>query len=163
MGNEETINPLWGFVKGLLLVVMVALLGYIAYCEYNGKRIFSEEQAVVPITSTVETVPSIEEAMVTWQQDVQRNDDYQLYLALPPMIMQSIYERIGTQPTIKQVVNEYRLNKEFYISKQIAKQFKPDISGPDADNIKKVEITTTVEEPIIKPKTIPLVPSDSLK
>lgn len=107
------------------------------------------------------TIPTVEETIEDWRNAVKEDSLYGLYLQLPEVIFKQIVDRIGTNASPTEIALEYIRNKAYYISLQLSKQLKPTITGPDADNIEKVEIKTTMKAP--KEKRITTAPSDTLK
>lgn len=148
----------YGVLGGLIAVLFVALLWY----GYDKNR---DENQILPSSSTSTSVdiPTLEEAMNNWSTEKYNNELYNLCMELPDQIVNTILKRIGTNANYIEIAEEYLRNTSYYISTQI-KESIPAITGPDAKNIKDVEIKTEINratgEEAVK---IPITVTDSVK
>lgn len=148
----------YGVLGGLIAVLFVVLLwyGYDKNCDEN--QILSSSS-----TSTSVDIPTLEEAMNNWSTEKYNNELYNLCMELPDQIVSTILKRIGTNANYIEIAEEYLRNTSYYISTQI-KESIPAITGPDAKNIKDVEIKTEINratgEEAVK---IPITVTDSVK
>lgn len=148
----------YGVLGGLIAVLFVALLWYGYDKNRDKNQILSSSS-----TSTSVDIPTLEEAMNDWSTEKYNNELYNLCMELPDQIVSTILKRIGTNANYIEIAEEYLRNTSYYISTQI-KESIPAITGPDAKNIKDVEIKTEINratgEEAVK---IPITVTDSVK
>lgn len=148
----------YGVLGGLIAVLFVALLWYGYDKNRDENQILSSSS-----TSTSVDIPTLEEAMNDWSTEKYNNELYNLCMELPDQIVSTILKRIGTNANYIEIAEEYLRNTSYYISTQI-KESIPAITGPDAKNIKDVEIKTEINratgEEAVK---IPITVTDSVK
>lgn len=148
----------YGVLGGLIAVLFVALLWYGYDKNRDENQILSSSS-----TSTSVDIPTLEEAMNNWSTEKYNNELYNLCMELPDQIVSTILKRIGTNANYIEIAEEYLRNTSYYISTQI-KESIPAIIGPDAKNIKDVEIKTEINratgEEAVK---IPITVTDSIK
>lgn len=118
-----------GAFKGFVSVVLVLLLVCASICTY--KYVKGEIPSVTQnstteefIESEMQAVPTVEEAMQEWNDLRESSRCYEVYSNFPPVIMQALFEKLGTQEPVRSYVYEYERNREYYISLQIAKQLE---------------------------------------
>lgn len=158
----------WGAFKVAVSVALFAIVVCAAICTYKyvtGKNPSIEQNPFVE-SSTIEDVPTVEEAMIEWNDLRESNRCYEIYSNLPPIIMQALFEKLGTQEPVKNYVYEYEKNREYYISLQIADQLQEQglkDAGVDGKRIKDVQIKTELEEePAPEKVPIPATAVDSV-
>lgn len=163
MGNENSSG-----LKVVLTVVIMLLLsccGYIGYQLYTNAEEQKVEQSVDVITNISEEV-SLEQAMANWQDERYLNECMDIYYALPSVIIKELFVKCGTLADVETYIEEYRKNMSYYISLQIKEQFNnsdlPKLTGPDANNIKEIEVKPIMKAPEPVP-SIPIVSADSAK
>lgn len=163
MGNENGSG-----LKILLTIVTMLLLGCISYGGYQ-LYIDAEKQKVeqsVVNTPVIEEAPDIEQAMSNWREEVYLNKCMDMYYALPSVIVRELLIKCGTLADVETYIEEYQKNMSYYISLQIKEQFSssdlPQLTGPDAKNIKAIEVKPIMREPE-KTQSIPIVSADSVK
>lgn len=132
-----------GVFKATMIVIglaLIALVGFLAWEQYRENACLNDQ----PVGIATEVVPTVDEAVDLFINDVQSYNRYEKYIRLSPTILRAIFTKIGTQPTVKEIMNEYETNKSYYLSLQAAEAIgEIDMPGPDAKSIKK--ISTTVE------------------
>lgn len=108
---------------------------------------------------------TVEERLADREYEIQLNKDYDIYFELPAIVLQYVLEDVGASASVSTIAQQYKMNREAYISKYVSNQFSPTIEGPDKDNIKSINITTTLNdpEPEENGKVIPLSVGDSIK
>lgn len=134
-----------------LLLAIACGVGYFALDRYKETK----EKSEVINESGYTLGMTVEDRMEMWNAEKANVQDYELFLALPPVIFQAILEEIGPGATIGKIVNEYRMNIAKYIQIQIADQLPDiDITGPDGKTVEKAEISVKLKEPEIPDATI---------
>lgn len=149
--------------KGTMITIMVLLLACVGLNTYKyvtGNDIpnITTQSSITEETSTMEVVPTVEEAMAKWQDLKEHERCYEIYMNFPPEIMQALFEKLGTQEPVRSYVYEYERNREYYISLQIAKQLEKqglDNPGVDGKRIEGVEITTKLKKEK-EPEKVPI-------
>ena len=134
-----------GVFKATMIViglVLVALTGSLVWDHYKEKVCLTEE----PVEVSVQTPPSVDTAVQWFIQDVQSKNREERYHQLSPIIVRAIFEKIGTLPSIDEVMTEYEANKAYYLSLQAAETIgNVDMPGPDAKRIKGVSTTVLLD------------------
>lgn len=166
MENENKSNVF----KGTMITIMVLLLACVGLNTYKyvtGNDIPNITQSSInEEVSTMETVPTVEEAMAEWQDLKEHDRCYEIYMNFPPIIMQTLYEKLGTQENIRKYVYEYERNREYYVSIQIANQLnKTGLEDPgiDGTRIKKAKVQVELEKFRQEPTPIKAEPADSVQ
>lgn len=170
MENENKSNVF----KGTMITIMVLLLACVGLNTYkyvtgnNIPNITTQSSASEEI-STMEAIPTVEEAMIEWQDLKEHERCYEIYMNFPPEIMQALYEKLGTQENIRKYVYEYERNREYYVSLQIVNQLnKTGLEDPgiDGKRIKKAKVQVELEKPTPSNAPIkaePVEPADSVQ
>lgn len=156
--------------KGTMITIMLLLLACVGLNTYKyvtGNDIPDITQSSVnEEISTVEAVPTVEEAMIEWQDLKEHDRCYEIYMNFPPEIMQALYEKLGTQENIRKYVYEYERNREYYVSLQIANQLnKTGLEDPgiDGKRIKKAKVQIELEKLQHDTTPIKAEPADSIQ
>ena len=167
MENENKSNAF----KGTMITIMVLLLACVGLNTYKyvtGNDIpnITTQSSITEETSTMEAVPTVEEAMAEWQDLKEHERCYEIYMNFPPEIMQALYEKLGTQENIRKYVYEYERNREYYVSLQIVNQLnKTGLEDPgiDGNRIKKAKVQVELEK--LTPSNAPIKaePADSVQ
>lgn len=156
----------WKATMLVLVAIVIVLLASITFAEFKGVKVFSNATESVMNqfgTNSTEDV-TVEGRMLQFNTEVNDTKMYDVYLSLPPIIVQGILTKLGANADYRAIVQEYYKNREFWISTQLSNQVTPTITGPDANNIERVEIKTILKEEEKKAgTTVPLTPSDSLR
>ena len=143
-------KPFSIIIAVLGVALLVGTASYLAY-NYAKKDVQAQTEAVVLTPEEATAAFSIEK------------NDYTVtrtYYELPAEIYFSIVQKIGTNATKVQVVTEYLGNKEFYISKHVAKEIgNIPIKGPDSANVESVTIEVKLKDPA--PIETPVVPAEN--
>lgn len=144
-----------GVFKTTMIVIglaLIALVGFLAWEQYKENKCLTEE----PVEVSVQTPPSVDTAVQWFIQDVQSKNREERYHQLSPTIVRAIFEKIGTLPSIDEVMTEYEANKAYYLSLQAAEAIgNVDMPGPDAKKIKSISTTVLLDSVVL--------PSDDLK
>lgn len=154
MENEHNSGAFKATVVTVLLLLLVCA-GVSTY-KYVKGDIPGVTNPTYVDASDYEAVPTVEEAMQEWNDTKEISRCYEVYASLPPVIMQALFEKLGTQEPVKKYVYEYERNREYYISMQIAEQLKEqglNDPGVDGKRIKGVEIKTELKEQPAPEKT----------
>lgn len=167
MENENKSNVF----KGIMITIMVLLLACVGLNTYKyvtGNDIpnITTQSSITEETSTMEAVPTVEEAMAEWQDLKEHERCYEIYMNFPPEIMQALYEKLGTQENIRKYVYEYERNREYYVSLQIANQLnKTGLEDPgiDGKRIKKAKVQVELEKLQHDTTPIKAEPADSIQ
>lgn len=166
MENENKSNVF----KGTMITIMVLLLACVGLNTYKyvtGNNIPDITQSSVnEEVSTMETVPTVEEAMIEWQDLKEHDRCYEIYMNFPPEIMQALFEKLGTQENIRKYVYEYERNREYYVSLQIVNQLnKTGLEDPgiDGNRIKKAKVQVELEKSTPSNAPIKAEPADSIQ
>lgn len=167
MENENKSNVF----KGTMITIMVLLLACVGLNTYKyvtGNDIpnITTQSSITEETSTMEAVPTVEEAMAEWQDLKEHERCYEIYMNFPPEIMQALYEKLGTQENIRKYVYEYERNREYYVSLQIANQLnKTGLEDPgiDGKRIKKAKVQVELEKLQHDTTPIKAEPADSVQ
>ena len=157
--------------KGTMITIMVLLLACVGLNTYKyvtGNNIpnITTQSSITEETSTMEAIPTVEEAMTEWQDLKEHDRCYEIYMNFPPIIMQTLYEKLGTQENIRKYVYEYERNREYYVSIQIANQLnKTGLEDPgiDGKRIKKAKVQVELEKLQHDPTPIKAEPADSVQ
>lgn len=156
--------------KGTMITIMLLLLACVGLNTYKyvtGNNIPNITQSSVnEEVSTVETVPTVEEAMIEWQDLKEHDRCYEIYMNFPPEIMQALFEKLGTQENIRKYVYEYERNREYYVSLQIVNQLnKTGLEDPgiDGKRIKKAKVQVELEKSTPSNAPIKAEPADSIQ
>lgn len=156
--------------KGTMITIMLLLLacaGLNTYKYVTGNNIPDITQSSVnEEVSTTEAVPTVEEAMIEWQDLKEHERCYEIYMNFPPEIMQALFEKLGTQENIRKYVYEYERNREYYVSLQIVNQLnKTGLEDPgiDGSRIKKAKVQVELEKPTPSNAPIKAEPADSVQ
>lgn len=156
--------------KGTMITIMLLLLACVGLNTYKyvtGNNIPNITQSSVnEEASTVETVPTVEEAMIEWQDLKEHDRCYEIYMNFPPEIMQALFEKLGTQENIRKYVYEYERNREYYVSLQIVNQLnKTGLEDPgiDGNRIKKAKVQVELEKSTPSNAPIKAEPADSIQ
>lgn len=167
MENENKSNVF----KGTMITIMVLLLACVGLNTYkyvtgnNIPNITTQSSASEEI-STMEAIPTVEEAMIEWQDLKEHERCYEIYMNFPPEIMQALYEKLGTQENIRKYVYEYERNREYYVSLQIVNQLnKTGLEDPgiDGNRIKKAKVQVELEKSTPSNAPIKAEPADSIQ
>lgn len=156
--------------KGTMITIMLLLLACVGLNTYKyvtGNNIPDITQSSVnEEVSTTEAVPTVEEAMIEWQDLKEHERCYEIYMNFPPEIMQALFEKLGTQENIRKYVYEYERNREYYVSLQIVNQLnKTGLEDPgiDGSRIKKAKVQVELEKPTPSNAPIKAEPADSVQ
>lgn len=155
--------------KGTMITIMLLLLACVGLNTYKyvtGNNIPNITQSSVNEVSTMEAVPTVEEAMIEWQDLKEHERCYEIYMNFPPEIMQALFEKLGTQENIRKYVYEYERNREYYVSLQIVNQLnKTGLEDPgiDGNRIKKAKVQVELEKPTPSNAPIKAEPADSVQ
>lgn len=156
--------------KGTMITIMVLLLACVGLNTYKyvtGNDIPNITQTSVnEEVSTMETVPTVEEAMIEWQDLKEHERCYEIYMNFPPEIMQALFKKLGTQENIRKYVYEYERNREYYVSLQIVNQLnKTGLEDPgiDGNRIKKAKVQVELEKSTPSNAPIKAEPADSIQ
>ena len=165
MENENKSNVF----KGTMITIMVLLLACVGLNTYKyvtGNNIPDITQSSVNEVSTMEAIPTVEEAMIEWQDLKEHERCYEIYMNFPPEIMQALFEKLGTQENIRKYVYEYERNREYYVSLQIVNQLnKTGLEDPgiDGNRIKKAKVQVELEKSTPSNAPIKAEPADSIQ
>lgn len=157
--------------KGTMITIMLLLLACVGLNTYKyvtGNNIPDITQSSVneEEISTMEKIPTVEEAMIEWQDLKEHERCYEIYMNFPPEIMQALFEKLGTQENIRKYVYEYERNREYYVSLQIVNQLnKTGLEDPgiDGNRIKKAKVQVELEKPTPSNAPIKAEPADSVQ
>lgn len=155
--------------KGTMITIMLLLLACVGLNTYKyvtGNNIPDITQSSVNEVSTMEAVPTVEEAMIEWQDLKEHERCYEIYMNFPPEIIQALFEKLGTQENIRKYVYEYERNREYYVSLQIVNQLnKTGLEDPgiDGSRIKKAKVQVELEKPTPSNAPIKAEPADSVQ
>lgn len=139
----------------LLLACLVAVAGYFAYDKYQQNK-----YELIPIDEIAPDTISVDEAVEMFKGDVIYEINYDKYLKLSPIIIRAIYNRIGTDVGVNDIIKEYESNKPYYISLQIQEQLpKVDVSGPDENNIKNIRVIPEIDSVVPHQNKMSISPS----
>ena len=95
-----------------------------------------------------QALPTVKEATTSFMEAKNAYTVEQIYFALPEATYAIIVNRIGTNATMEEVVNEYQRNKQYYISLQLSETIGSiPIEGPDANNVESVNMNITLKAP----------------
>ena len=89
-----------------------------------------------------------------------------MYAEIPAIIMQALYEKLGTQESIKTYVYEYEAHEAEYINMYISQKADIVIDKETAKKIDKIEVKAKLKEPeslTEKVSLTPGIPEDSIK
>ena len=165
MENENKSNVF----KGTMITIMVLLLACVGLNTYKyvtGNNIPDITQSSVNEVSTMEAIPTVEEAMIEWQDLKEHERCYEIYMNFPPEIMQALFEKLGTQENIRKYVYEYERNREYYVSLQIVNQLnKTGLEDPgiDGNRIKKAKVQVELEKSTPSNAPIKAEPAESIQ
>lgn len=154
--------------KGIVITILLLLLVCAGICTYkyiNGEipDITQTSNSLENVEFETESLPTVEQAMQEWKDLREYSRCHEVYMSLPPEIMQALFEKLGTLLPIRDYVYEYENNREYYISLQIAKQLEKsgiDNIGVDGERIEKVKIKTELKPE--KPKKKVNIPVEAL-
>lgn len=167
MENERSCEAFKGAIVTILLLLFVCA-GICTYKYVKGEipYITQDDSSIDEVNSDTVEIPTVDEAMKEWQEIKEYNRCCEIYFEFPPEIMRALFEKLGTQELIRNYVYEYELNREYYISLQIAEQLKRnglENPGIDGKRIENVEIKTKLKEEEKKPNIIiPATAGDSV-
>lgn len=156
-------NSAWKATMLVLVAIVIVLLSMVVYSEYKGSKVFEKltNGELNPVSTESITV---EDRMQQFNAEVEDTRMYDVYLSLPPVIIEGILTKLGAKADYRDIVREYYKNREFWISTQVSKQVEPALTGPDANNIERIEVKTILKEEKPDPgKAVPLTPTDSVK
>lgn len=140
--NNSSGGAFKGFTIAIMLI-LVAAVGYLGWDHYQQKK---TESVNYVDAAEYAKVPTVEEAVEEFNATVAEDLRYSRYLQLSPDVMRAIFVRIGTEPSVTDVMNEYDANKEYYLSIQASNQIPDiDMSGPDVNRIKKMEVAVELD------------------
>lgn len=167
MENENKSNVF----KGTMITIMVLLLACVGLNTYKyvtGNDIpnITTQSSASEEISTMEAIPTVEEAMIEWQDLKEHERCYEIYMNFPPEIMQALFEKLGTQENIRKYVYEYERNREYYVSLQIVNQLnKTGLEDPgiDGNRIKKAKVQVELEKSTPSNAPIKAEPADSIQ
>lgn len=165
MGNCENcqgngIGTVFKTVSILLLLVIAVLLGVVVY---NNTKLDSLQSSEQTISSSFEKVPTVEEALAIRASQLEAWRCESVYAEIPSIIMQALYEKLGTQESIKTYVYEYEANEEKYINMYVAKEAELTIDKETAKKIDKIEVKTKLKEPENKTEKMAITTGDSIE
>lgn len=154
--------------KGIVITILLLLLVCVGICTYkyiNGEipDITQTSNSLENVEFETESLPTVEQAMQEWKDLREYSRCHEVYMSLPPEIMQALFDKLGTLLPIRDYVYEYENNREYYISLQIAKQLEKsgiDNIGVDGERIEKVKIKTELKPE--KPKKKVNIPVEAL-
>ena len=109
-----------------------------------------------------QTLPTVKEATTSFLEAKNAYTVEQIYFALPEATYVTIVNRIGTNATMEEVVNEYQRNKQYYISLQLSETIGSiPIEGPDAKNVESVNMNVILKSPDTTkvPTTVEQIPA----
>lgn len=132
-----------------LIIAMLFSLVLISCRERNSAAV---EQAL----------PTVKEATTSFLEAKNAYTVEQIYFALPEATYVTIVNRIGTNATMEEVVNEYQRNKQYYISLQLSETIGSiPIEGPDAKNVESVNMNVILKSPDTTkvPTTVEQIPA----
>lgn len=150
---------------GIVLICITALL--IAGGFIFKDRILGNERGVPIGTESEFTMtenPTVESKLMQRNAEIEMDRLLGIYYTLPISIIQKIYEDHGANITHYDVAREYEKNAEYYMSFDISSQYKPQLNGPDAKNVERIEIKTKLKKPQEEEATrLPITPVDSVR
>ena len=132
-------------IFGLVIVMLFSLV----LISCRGKNSAVVEQAL----------PTVKEATTSFMEAKNAYTVEQIYFALPEATYATIVNRIGTNATMEEVVNEYQRNKQYYISLQLSETIGSiPIEGPDANNVESVNMAINLKSPDTTKVPVTVVP-----
>lgn len=153
----------WKATMLVLVGIVIILLSMVVYAEYKGSKVFKDFAKSTTSKITTEEI-TVEDRMQQFSAEVEDTRMHNVYVSLPPVIVESILTKLGAQADYRDVVREYYKNREFWISTQVSRQVKPELTGPDAKDIERVEIKTIMKEKETESgNPVYLTPIDSVK
>lgn len=132
--------------------LVIAMLFSLVLISCRGKNSAAVEQAL----------PTVKEATTSFLEAKNAYTVEQIYFALPEATYVTIVNRIGTNATMEEIVNEYQRNKQYYISLQLSETIGSiPIEGPDAKNVESVNMNVTLKSPDTTkvPTTVEQIPA----
>lgn len=151
MEQTKSNSTVFKTIVVLLGLIIVGLVGYIAYDKWKINTISNEIEKTV--IDEYNRIPTVDEAVEGFKQTVKTNSMFDRFVQLDPIIVREIYTKIGTAASVTDVMNEYDSNQSYYISLQIANQLKEvKINGPDANKIKALRLSTEIDSTDKSPK-----------
>lgn len=151
----------FGGILCICLTVIIVCTGFLFKDKIKslGSEQFQSEN--VSNDLTIEQ-PTVEMKILQRTDEIELQRLNEVYYTLPITIVQKIYEDKGVELSKYDVARVYEKNAEYYISYDISTQLSPTLSGPDANNVKKLEIRTTIEKPTNNKPILLLTPGDSI-
>ena len=129
--------------------LVIAMLFSLVLISCRGKNSAVVEQAL----------PTVKEATTSFMEAKNAYTVEQIYFALPEATYVTIVNRIGTNATMEEVVNEYQRNKQYYISLQLSETIGSiPIEGPDANNVESVNMAINLKSPDTTKVPVTVVP-----
>lgn len=129
--------------------LVIAMLFSLVLISCRGKNSAVVEQAL----------PTVKEATASFMEAKNAYTVEQIYFALPEATYVTIVNRIGTNATMEEVVNEYQRNKQYYISLQLSETIGSiPIEGPDANNVESVNMAINLKSPDTTKVPVTVVP-----
>ena len=129
--------------------LVIAMLFSLVLISCRGKNSAAVEQAL----------PTVKEATTSFMEAKNAYTVEQIYFALPEATYVTIVNRIGTNATMEEVVNEYQRNKQYYISLQLSETIGSiPIEGPDAKNVESVNMAINLKSPDTTKVPVTVVP-----
>ena len=129
--------------------LVIAMLFSLVLISCRGKNSAAVEQAL----------PTVKEATTSFMEAKNAYTVEQIYFALPEATYVTIVNRIGTNATMEEVVNEYQRNKQYYISLQLSETIGSiPIEGPDANNVESVNMAINLKSPDTTKVPVTVVP-----
>lgn len=157
--EENNNSTAW---KVTVVVLLLAIVGVLTW-NYFGDNIKKHVDAsdVPSIVSTMETAPTVDEAMKIRANQLEAWRCESVYAEIPAPIMRAIYTKLGTQESIQTYVYEYELNEPYYISMYVSEKAKISIDRNTANKIEEVGIKTKLKEKEPDDVSVSLTPGDS--
>lgn len=151
--------------KWTIVVLLLAIVGLLTWNFYGDsiKSSVDDYTTEVTISSSMEKVPTIDEAMAIRASTLESWRCETVYANIPDAIMRELFIKLGTQEPIKAYVYEYELNEAAYISKYVSDMAKISIDKNTANKIDKIEIKTALKDREKTIETVSLTPTDSVK
>lgn len=164
--RKQTSKCAW---KVTAIICIIALLGIGVYEGHTYLKeidYFNQFQSksdttseVCKDTARVILYQDIDEAVREFEMSVKDDQDYQRYIKLSPIVIRKIFEKIGTNALIDQIIFEFDKNKEYYLSIEAADQIRNiKLKGLDSDSIDRIEVTTILKNKAEDTSTINVKP-----
>lgn len=138
MNNRPPFNKAW------LWVILIMIIGAIVFVALHWnvgevKNLFSKEkvstESVQPETVVIRdtiTMPTVEDVLLAREVTKEQHRKDSVFMQMPKAALAAVLMKIGTNSTIKEIVEEYESNISIYSNVILGAEIQDKILQPDS-------------------------------